>query len=156
MPIDVRRFGVGHRRKDGPAGTVGIESQVIHSDELGTISELAFGRTARLETHASPHATHFVVIEGGGWVGVGDEAIRVAAGDAAVLPPDIPHAAWTEYTPMRAILIEFIGAVHAPLTLEGRARALDAGSSGGITRGEGALADRDKGGPSDPWSGEPQ
>ena len=29
VPIEVRRFGVGHRRPEGPPGTVGIEGQVI-------------------------------------------------------------------------------------------------------------------------------
>ena len=30
MPIEVRRFGVGHRRPDGPPGTVGVTGQPIH------------------------------------------------------------------------------------------------------------------------------
>ena len=29
MPIEIRRFGVGHRRPDGRPGTTGIEGQVI-------------------------------------------------------------------------------------------------------------------------------
>ena len=35
MPIEIRRFGVGHRRPDGPPGTVGLTGQVIHSDGRG-------------------------------------------------------------------------------------------------------------------------
>ena len=35
MPIEIRRFGVGHRRPDGPPGTVGVKSQLIHSDGRG-------------------------------------------------------------------------------------------------------------------------
>jgi hypothetical protein len=31
----------------------------------------------------------------------------VAAGEAVVWPPGVIHAAWTELTPMRAILVEF-------------------------------------------------
>lgn len=31
----------------------------------------------------------------------------MAAGEAVVWPPGVVHAAWTELTPMRAILIEF-------------------------------------------------
>ena len=31
VPIEIRRFGVGHRRPDGPPGTTGIEGQVIES-----------------------------------------------------------------------------------------------------------------------------
>ena len=102
MPIEIRRFGVGHRRPDGPIGSVGLTGQVIHSDGRGTVSELAFARNARIEPHASPNTTYFIVIEGGGWVGVGDEWTRIAAGEAAVWPADIPHAAWTEHSEMRA------------------------------------------------------
>ena len=50
------------------------------------------------------------MIEGGGWVGVGDEYTRIAAGEAAVWPADIPHAAWTEHSEMRAIVVELAGA----------------------------------------------
>ena len=39
----------------------------------GVIAELAFARGARIEPHANPNTTWFIVIEGGGWVGVGDE-----------------------------------------------------------------------------------
>jgi hypothetical protein len=47
------------------------------------------------------------VIEGGGFVQVGEERARVAAGDAVVWPAGVVHAAWTELTPMRAIVVEF-------------------------------------------------
>ena len=106
MPIEVRRFGVGHRRPDGPPGTVGIEGQVIASGATGTVAELAFGRRAHIVPHSNPATTYFLVIEGGGWVGVGDERTRVTAGEAVVWPPDVPHAAWTEGAPMRAIVVE--------------------------------------------------
>jgi quercetin dioxygenase-like cupin family protein len=110
MPIEVRRFGVGHRRKDGPPGTTGVTGQVIHSDGRGVISELAFARNGRIQPHANPNTTWFVVIEGGGWVGVDGESIRVAAGEAVLWPADIPHAAWAEHGHMRALVVEFAGA----------------------------------------------
>jgi quercetin dioxygenase-like cupin family protein len=109
VPIEIRRFGVGHRRPDGPIGSVGLTGQVIASDGRGTITELAFARNARIEQHASPNSTWFIVVEGGGWVGVGDEWTRIAAGEAAVWPADIPHAAWTEHSEMRAFIVEFMG-----------------------------------------------
>ena len=92
MPIDVRRFGVGHRRPDGPPGTTGIEGQVIESGRSGIVAELAFNRRARITPHSNPNWTYFLVIEGGGWVGVGDERTRVTAGEAVVWPPDVIHA----------------------------------------------------------------
>ena len=113
MPIDIRRFGVGHRRPDGPPGTTGIEGQVIESGPSGVISELAFGRNARIASHTNPNPTWFVVIEGGGWVGVGDERTRIQAGEAAAWPPDVLHGAWTDGTQMRAIVVELPGPILA-------------------------------------------
>jgi quercetin dioxygenase-like cupin family protein len=145
--MEIVRFGVGHRRPEGPPGTVGLQGQVIHSDARGVVSELAFGRNARIEPHSNPNTTWFVVIEGGGWVAVGEEQTRIAAGEAVLWPAGIVHGAWTEATPMRAIVVEFAGSddgVH--LVLEGQVRpALGAGPGGAATggspseAGEGAL-----------------
>jgi quercetin dioxygenase-like cupin family protein len=140
VPIEVRRFGVGHRRPDGPGGSVGLTGQIIHSDGRGSVSELAFARNARVETHASPNTTYFIVVEGGGWVGVGDEWTRIAAGEAAVWPADIPHAAWTEHSEMRVLVVELAGADDQD-TVTGRARAAEAGELP-VGRGIGQLAER--------------
>lgn len=142
MPIDLRRFGVGHRRPDGPPGTSGIEAQVIEGGDLGVIAELAFERRARITPHANPNWTYFLVIEGGGWVGVGDERTRVQAGEAAVWPPDLLHAAWTDGTPMRAIVVElFPPRLALPDVVDGR--ALTAGRADRpVARGAGSLAPR--------------
>lgn len=155
MPIEIRRFGVGHRRPDGPAGTTGVAGQPIHSDERGVISELAFARGARMEPHAVPNTTWLIVIEGGGWVGVGDERTRVAAGEAVLWPADIPHAAWTEHSQMRAFVIEFADADDAAMKgiVEGRARVLEAGTA---APAEGALRpDPARPARPDPDAGEP-
>jgi quercetin dioxygenase-like cupin family protein len=150
MPIEVLRFGVGHRRPDGPPGTTGIAGRVIHSDERGAVSELAFARGARIEPHSNPNTTYFIVIEGGGWAAVGDERVRVAAGEAVIWPPDIDHAAWTEHSEMRAFVVEFAGWDQ----VERRGILADLASVPGLaeataaTRGEGRLAPR----PIDPAS----
>jgi quercetin dioxygenase-like cupin family protein len=142
MPIEVRRFGVGHRRKDGPPGTTGVTGQVIHSDGRGVISELAFARNGRIQPHANPNTTWFVVIEGGGWVGVGDERTRVTAGEAVVWPPDVLHGAWTDGAPMRAIVVEFASPVLAlPGVTEGEAIEIGPGDAH-VSKGEGSLAPR--------------
>jgi quercetin dioxygenase-like cupin family protein len=158
MPIEFRRFGVGHRRPDGPSGTTGIAAQVIHSDRRGVIVEMAFSRNARIEPHSNPNTTHFVVIEGGGWVQVGDERARIAAGEAAIWPADVPHGAWTEYTPMRAIVVEFAGTddSHILGLLEGRAVASEPAGIAAGDRADGALAERDRPVRDDPSSGEPR
>ena len=144
MPIDVRRFGVGHRRPDGPPGTTGIAGQVIESGPTGVISELAFERRARITPHTNPNWTYFVVIEGGGWVGVGEERTRVQAGEAVVWPPDVLHAAWTDGAPMRAIVVELATPPEllGPGVLPGDADALPAVEATRPAKGTGALAPR--------------
>ncbi len=156
MPIEVRRFGVGHRRPDGPPGSENLTGQVVHNDARGTVAELAFGRGGRIEPHANPNTTYFIVIEGGGWTQVGNERIRVAAGEAVVWPPDVVHAAWTDYSPMRAFVVEFAGADDAAVRgiLEGVARELEPGATG-VTKGEGALAPRRRPAVHDRTEGEP-
>ena len=141
MPIEVRRFGVGHRRPEGPPGTTGIAGQVIESGATGTIAELAFERRARITPHTNPNWSYFLVIEGGGWVGVGDERTRVQAGEAVVWPPDVLHAAWTDGAPMRAIVVELVSPPEqlGPGVIEGAAQAVVPGP---VKKGEGRLASR--------------
>ncbi len=143
MPIEVRRFGVGHRRPDGPPGTTGITGQVIESGPDGVISELAFSRDARITPHTNPNAAWFIVIEGGGWVGVGDERTRVQAGEAVAWPPDVLHGAWTDGAHMRAIVVELPGprlALPGEVIVEAGARPI--GERAPATPATGGLAPR--------------
>ena len=153
MPIEIRRFGIGLRRPIGPPGSVGLTGTILHADGRATVSEVAFSRNARIEPHSSPNSTTFIVIEGGGWVGIGDEWARIAAGEAAVWPADIPHAAWTEHSEMRALIVELNGpddsAVVAATPTPGDAEAE-------VGRAVGQLAPRVGQRPStDPTEGEP-
>lgn len=156
MPIEIRRFGVGHRRPDGPAGTTGVTGQSIHADGRGTVNEVAFARGARMEPHTSPNTTWLVVIEGGGWVGVGDERTRIAAGEAVLWPADVPHAAWTEHSEMRAFTVEFPGADDSAALgiLEGRADGAERPALA-PGRGEGELRADGRPVRPDPDAGEP-
>ncbi len=158
--MEIRRFGVGHRRPDGPPGTRGVRGQIIHGDARGLVSELAFARQAVIEPHTNPNTTWFVIIEGGGFVQVGDERARVAAGEAVLWPAGLVHSAWTELSEMRAIVIEFGGADDAAVRgiIEGRNLLPGNGEgAGNATPGEGRLAPRSGPGPSDydRSSGEP-
>jgi quercetin dioxygenase-like cupin family protein len=137
--VEIRRFGVGHRRPDGPGGTTGVASQVIHADARGRVAELAFARRATMDLHSSPNSAWLVIVEGGGWVQVGDERARVAAGEAVLWPADVEHAAWTELSEMRAFVVEFAGADDAAARgiLEGRALELTAGGAATGTDGPG-------------------
>lgn len=154
--MEIRRFGVGNRRPEGPIGSEGVEGQVIHSDARGVIAELAFRKGGRIEPHDNPNTTWFIVIEGGGYVLVGEEQRRVAAGEAVLWPAGVTHGAWTEHGPMRAFVVEFAGSDDSHLRgiLDGIARRLGPGEAGGAPRGEGRLAPRLGEPPRDP-EGEP-
>jgi quercetin dioxygenase-like cupin family protein len=104
--MDLRRFGPGNRRLEGPPGTSGLTGQVIWSDERGHVSELAFSRQGVITPHINPDTTLFIVVSGGGWVQVGEERSRVAHGDAVVWPAGVVHGAWTDGSEMRAIVVE--------------------------------------------------
>jgi quercetin dioxygenase-like cupin family protein len=142
--VEIRRFGVGHRRAGGPVGTVAVDGVVIHSDARATISELAFAKGGSIPVHDSPNSAWFIVIEGGGYVLVGDEERRVAAGEAVLWPAGILHGARTVYGPMRAIAVELAGADDRAMreVLEGIAKRLGPGEEGHVERGVGRLAER--------------
>jgi quercetin dioxygenase-like cupin family protein len=158
VPIEIRRFGVGHRRSEGPPGTEGVSGQPIHSDARGAVTELAFARGARIEPHTNPNTTWLVVIEGGGWVGVGDERTRVAAGEAVLWPADVPHAAWTEHSEMRAIVVELAGSDDSALRgiVEGRASPTEPSAvDAPVERAIGGLVTDGRQTHHDPEAGEP-
>ncbi len=150
--MEIRRFGVGNRRPDGPPGTVGVRGQVIHADARGAVAELAFARNARVEPHSSVDTTWLLILEGGGWVQVGDERARVAPGEAVLWPAGITHSAWTELTEMRALTVELTGADDAWVRgiLDGRALLLPAAAG---AEGSGSVAR--VGQPSAPVPGDP-
>ncbi len=156
--MEIRRFGVGHRRPDGPPGTVGVSGQAIHADGRGVIAELAFSRRASVPPHANANSAWFLVLEGGGFVRVGDEQARVAAGEAVVWPAGVLHAAWTELSEMRAIVVELAGADDAVVR-----GIIDAGpigegvpsGSAAVQRGLGELADPPTHGAGTAAEGEP-
>jgi quercetin dioxygenase-like cupin family protein len=143
VSIEVLRFGVGHRRPGGPAGTRGISGRVIHSDARGQVAELAFSRGGLIEPHSNPNTAYFIVIEGGGWVAVEDERIRVAAGEAVVWPAGVVHGAWTDHSEMRAFVVEFAGGDDslASEVIPGQARAVTGRLA---ARGEGSLVPPDR------------
>ena len=108
--MEIRRFGPGHRRAEGPPGTRGVAGQVIYRHDQAAVTEMAFGPYAMVTPHTDPTNTSlFIVISGGGFVQVGDERARVNHGEAVLWPPGIPHGAYTDGTEMRAIIVELVG-----------------------------------------------
>lgn len=164
--MDIRRFGPGHRRPEGPPGTHGVTGRMIHQDARGSIAELTFGTHAALAQHTNPSTAYFVVISGGGLVQVGAEQAAVNHGEAVVWPAGEPHAAWTEGSEMRAIVVELTGEDDSlarattsggMLGEEGPSARPDPGGGAGVAPARGALVIPDSPGPTgrDETSGEP-
>lgn len=151
--MEIRRFGPGHRRPEGPPGTTGLAGQVIWSDERANVSELAFSRHGLIPPHDNPNTALFIVVSGGGYVQVGDERIRINHGEAVVWPPNVPHGAYTDGVEMRAIVVELteglvsldgLGALLPASVLEGTATdvATDDVPPRPVEPGRGQLAER--------------
>ncbi len=152
--MDIRRFGPGHRRPDGPPGTTGVSAQLIHQDARGSVAELAFRAHAMVTPHDNPNTCLFVIVSGGGFVQVGEERARVMHGEAVVWPANILHGAYTEGSEMRALVVELAGPDDgwARDLLEATATATAAGATPGV----GQLAVRNRSAADyDRTSGEP-
>jgi quercetin dioxygenase-like cupin family protein len=107
--VEIVRFGPGHRRVGGPAGSLGLADQVLWSDDRAHVSELAFTRQAIMPPLTSPHDGVFIIVSGGGWVQVGEERLAVHHGEAVSWPAGVSHGAWTDGSEMRALLVELPG-----------------------------------------------
>ena len=154
--MEIRRFGIGHRRPEGPPGSTGVSSAVVESGPHATIAELAFVRGGTVKPHANRNATWVLVIEGGGFVRAGDAQSRVAAGEAVLFEPGEVHAMWTELSEMRAIVVDIGTAdagVVAALLGSGIAGA-DAAAPDPSTKADGSLV-VDTAPAYDPSEGEP-
>ncbi|HLY13652.1 MAG TPA: cupin domain-containing protein [Candidatus Limnocylindrales bacterium] len=162
--MEIRRFGIGQRRPDGPPGTHNVQGALIDSGPHGVVAELALARHASIELHTNPNTAWFVVIEGGGLVTVGSERSRVFAGEAVLWPAGVPHGASTELTEMRAIVVEFppmelalgpgAAIVDVPVVGAGSAAGSVAGSRS-VEPADGRLVD-ERPAPYDPRHGEPR
>jgi quercetin dioxygenase-like cupin family protein len=137
--MDIYRFGPGFRRPGPATATQGLDSQTIWGDPRARVTELAFSRRAVMAPQTSPDLGLFIIIAGGGWVQVGEERTAINHGEAVEWPAGVAHAAWTDGSPMRAILVEV---PEAPI--EGRHRRLaEASVTTGPQAARGGLADRD-------------
>jgi quercetin dioxygenase-like cupin family protein len=154
--MEIVRFGPGHRRAGGPAGSLGLADQVLWSDDRAHVSELAFTRQAIMPPQTSPHDGILIVVSGGGWVQVGDERLAVHHGEAVTWPAGVSHGAWTDGSEMRALLVELAGEGH-PAGRLGPGELIEASPS--ASRAEparGALAPRPASPDEhDPTEGEP-
>jgi quercetin dioxygenase-like cupin family protein len=106
--MEIRRFGPGHRRTDRSPGSADASGAPIYVDARMQISEIVLGERGTFGPHRSLDAAVLVVIEGGGWIGIGGELARIAAGESVALPAGVDRRIATDGVPLRAILIESI------------------------------------------------
>jgi quercetin dioxygenase-like cupin family protein len=104
--VEILRFGPGFRRRQPPAGSSGLADQPIWAGRGVRVTELAFAPRALMPPQTSPDLGLFIVVSGGGWIQIGDERSVINHGEAVVWPPGMGHGAWTDGSPMRAILVE--------------------------------------------------
>ena len=107
--MEIRRFGIGHRRPDGPPGTRGVRGALpIHATSAASSPSWPSSRNAVHRAALQPEPD-LLPRDRGRRVRPGRR--RAAPGSRPAMPssgrPNVVHAAWTELTPMRAIVVEF-------------------------------------------------
>jgi quercetin dioxygenase-like cupin family protein len=124
--MNIRRFGPGHRRADRAAGSNGVLSSAIFSNDIAQITEFTVTPGGAYGPLRSAGDIVLVVIEGGGWVVANDVPMQLAAGESLHLERLTPYTVAAHDLPLRAILVELsAGGTAEP------ARAV--GASGGGT-----------------------
>ena len=69
-----------------------VVSRTLVDEEAGTVTAIAFDEAERLTEHTAPHRAILQVLDGSAAVTIADERHEVSAGEAIVLPADVPHA----------------------------------------------------------------
>ncbi|MFB6352532.1 MAG: cupin domain-containing protein [Halobacteriales archaeon] len=72
--------------------TGAVVSRTLIDDESGTVTVFAFDETERLTEHTAPHRAILQVLDGTASVTIADEPHELEAGEAIVMPADVPHA----------------------------------------------------------------
>jgi quercetin dioxygenase-like cupin family protein len=69
-----------------------VVSRVLLKKETGTVTLFAFAQGQGLSEHSTPHDAMVHVLEGSVEILIGGAPHRVSAGEALLLPANIPHA----------------------------------------------------------------
>ena len=104
--MNIRRFGPGYRHADRAAGSHGILSSAIFSNEVAQITEFTVAPGGVYGPLRSAGDVVLVVIEGGGWITALESQIHIAAGESLHLEKLTPYTVAARELPLRAILIE--------------------------------------------------
>jgi len=104
--MNIRSFGPGHRRADRAAGSQGVLSSAIFSNDIAQITEFTVTPGGTYGPLRSAGDVVLVVIEGGGWVTAHDTRVQLAAGESLHLERLTPYSIAARESPLRAILVE--------------------------------------------------
>ena len=104
--MNIRQFGPGHRRTDRAAGSSGVLSSSIFSNDIAQITEFTVTPGGTYGPLRSAGDVVLVVIEGGGWVATHDAHVQLAAGESLHLERLTPYTVTARELPLRAILVE--------------------------------------------------
>ena len=104
--MNIRRFGPGHRRADRAAGSQGVLSSAIFSNDVAQITEFTVTPGGTYGPLRSAGDVVLVVIEGGGWITARETQVHLAAGESLHLERLTPYSVAARELPLRAILIE--------------------------------------------------
>lgn len=104
--MNIRPFGPGHRRADHAAGSNGVLSSAIFSNDVAQITEFTVTPGGTYGPLRSAGDVVLVIIEGGGWVTAHDALMQLAAGESLHLERLTPYTVAAHELPLRAILIE--------------------------------------------------
>ena len=123
--MNIRRFGPGHRRADRAAGSQGVLSSAIFSNDVAQITEFTVTPGGAYGPLRSAGDVVLVVIEGGGWVTARETLVQLAAGESLHLERLTPYSVAARELPLRAILVELSAGSGAD-----SARTIGAGGGG--------------------------
>jgi len=104
--MNIRRFGPGHRRADRAAGSHGVLSSAIFSNDVAQITEFTVTPGGTYGPLRSAGDVVLVVVEGGGWITVNEAPVQLAAGESLHLERLTPYSVAAHELPLRAILVE--------------------------------------------------
>ena len=69
-----------------------IVGREVVRNRAGTVTLFAFDRGQGLSEHTSPYDATVLVLDGEAELTIGGKAVRVGAGELAIMPAGVPHA----------------------------------------------------------------
>lgn len=69
-----------------------VVSRTILKRSTGNLTLFAFDRGEGLSEHTTPHDAFVLLLDGAAEIVIGDRTVRAEAGEAVLLPADVPHA----------------------------------------------------------------